>query len=102
MVHVSATITVKPGQRAAFIEAFKKLVPLVLAEDGCIAYGPTVDIPTGLAPQPPVRDNVVTVVETWQSLDQLKAHLAAPHMQDFRTTSGHLIDSISLTATQPV
>jgi quinol monooxygenase YgiN len=31
-----------------------------------------------------VREDVVTVVERWESLDALRAHLAAPHMRDYR------------------
>jgi quinol monooxygenase YgiN len=61
------------------------VVPLVLAEDGCVEYGPTIDAETDIPAQIPRRDNIVTIVEKWESLDQLKAHLVAPHMTEYRT-----------------
>ena len=46
MIHVLATIEVTPGQRAAFLEQFHWVVPLVRAEEGCIEYGAAIDVPT--------------------------------------------------------
>src|SRR3712207_1337154 len=57
MVHVIATIQLQPGRRDAFLAEFHKLVPLVRAEDGCLEYGPAVDILTGIPVQDPVRDD---------------------------------------------
>ena len=101
MIHVIASITVKPGTRDAYVAAFKKLVPLVLAEKGCIAYGPTLDIQTDIAAQAPVEPNVVTIVEQWSHVEDLKAHLAAPHMADFRGKNGHMVESLVLKIHQP-
>ena len=101
MIHVIATITARPGKRPQLIAAFEKLVPEVLAEQGCLAYGPAVDVASGLAAQPPVRDDVLTIVEQWQTLDSLKVHLDAPHMIRFRETNGPIIASIELAVLQP-
>lgn len=84
MIHVIAEIDLKPGVRDAFLEVFRANVPNVLAEDGCIAYAPTVDLPSGLSAQGPARGDTVTVVERWESLEHLRAHLAAPHMAVYR------------------
>jgi quinol monooxygenase YgiN len=84
VIHVIATIELAPGKREAFLAEFHRLVPLVRAEAGCLDYGPTMDAPTGLSAQPPVREDVVTVIERWESLEALRAHLAAAHMQDYR------------------
>src|SRR5438105_4246638 len=84
MVHVIAAIQLHEGTRSAFLAEFHKLVPLVRAEEGCLEYGPTVDVASGLAVQGPVRANVVTVVEKWENLDCLKKHLQAPHMIAYR------------------
>ncbi|HEX5273410.1 MAG TPA: putative quinol monooxygenase [Gemmataceae bacterium] len=84
MIHVIATIELAAGTREAFLAEFHKVVPLVKAEAGCLDYGPAIDLPSGLAAQPPVREDVVTVVERWETLDALRAHLAAPHMLDYR------------------
>ncbi len=51
MIYVIATIEVAEGKRDAFLAEFHKLVPKVHAEAGCLEYGPTVDVPTGPAPQ---------------------------------------------------
>ncbi len=84
MIIVIAVIEIVAGKRDAFLNEFRKIVPDVRAEDGCIEYGPTVDATTDIEAQIPNRDNVVTVVEKWESLDALKAHLVAPHMLEYR------------------
>lgn len=101
MIHVIATIELQPGQREAFLEEFHKLVPLVLDEEGCIEYGPAIDIPSGIGAQEPVRENVVTVVEKWQSLDHLKDHLGAPHMHDYRVVVREMIVKTTLLVLEP-
>ncbi|MCB1804273.1 MAG: antibiotic biosynthesis monooxygenase, partial [Candidatus Competibacteraceae bacterium] len=39
MIHVLATIQLKPGQRAAFLQEFHQVMPKVHQEQGCIEYG---------------------------------------------------------------
>jgi quinol monooxygenase YgiN len=40
---------------------------------------PTVDAQTGL-PAQDLDANLVTIIEKWESVEDLKAHLSAPHM----------------------
>ncbi len=101
MIHVIATIEVVEGKRDAFLEEFRKLVPLVRVEDGCVDYGPTIDLPTGHAAQLPTRPHFVTVVEKWASLDALRAHLAAPHMAAYRLRVKDLVAAVHLQVLQP-
>jgi quinol monooxygenase YgiN len=101
MIHVIATIELNPGRRDDFLSEFRRLVPLVHAEEGCIEYGPTVDVATGLSAQPPVRPDVVTVVEKWASLDHLRAHLAAPHMEAYRPKVKDMVVRTTLTVVEP-
>ena len=75
MIHVVADIVVKPGHRDEFVSLFQQLVPTVLAEVGCLAYVPTVEVETGIGVQLPVRPHVVTVIEQWESVDTLRANL---------------------------
>lgn len=84
MVHVIATVTVKSGKREVLLKALRANVPNVLAEDGCVRYEPTVDTPSGFPNQGALRDDVVVILETWASLEHLKAHLATPHMASYR------------------
>ena len=65
MIHVLATIEVQPGKRDEFLRAFRDLIPEVRAEDGCIEYGAAIDLQTTLPSQPPLRENVVMVIEKW-------------------------------------
>lgn len=78
MIHVIAIITAKPGLRAQVLARFAANMPAVLAEDGCIEYGPVVDsaVP-GLATFGP---DTFVVIEKWASPEALAAHAAAPHM----------------------
>lgn len=84
MVIVVAEIHLNPGTRDAFLQEFHQIVPLVRDEAGCLEYGPTVDCETGIQAQIPFRPDVVTVVEKWESVDALEAHLVAPHMMTYR------------------
>ena len=101
MIHVIATIDLVEGTREPFLEEFRKIVPLVRAEAGCLEYGPTIDLPSGLAAQGAVRENVVTVVEKWADLASLKAHIVAPHMQEYRPRVRDFVKSTELQVLAP-
>lgn len=89
-VHVIAVITAKPGKRDEVLANFKANVPAVLAEDGCIEYGATVDCAeAGFAAK--MGDDAFVVVEKWASLDALKAHAVAPHMKAYAEKNKDLL-----------
>ncbi|HEV7223251.1 MAG TPA: putative quinol monooxygenase [Pirellulales bacterium] len=102
MVHVVATIQLAAGKREAFLKEFRALVPSVLAEKGCIEYGPTVDLQTNVPVQPPLREDVVTVIEKWDDIPSLEAHLVAPHMLGYRAKVKDLVRSTQVLVLQPV
>ena len=102
MIHVIATIELAPGGREAFLKEFHALVPQVKAEDGCIAYGPTVDVASGIPVQGSLRADVVTVVEQWRDVAALQAHLLAPHMQAYRGKVKDLVRGMQLQVLEPV
>lgn len=95
MITVIATIQCVPGHRDDFIAEFQKIVPDVLKEAGCIEYGPTVDAVTDLQKQDR-NENRVTIVEKWESVDALKAHLVAPHMMEYRPKVQNFVESSEL------
>ena len=95
MINVIASIHIREGRRSEFIEVFRSNMPNVLEEKGCIEYVPTIDVPTGLSPQELNKD-VVTIIEKWDSLEDLHAHLSAPHMIAYREEVGDLVDHVSL------
>ena len=87
MIRVIATIELAQGRRDDFLAVLRQLVPNVLAEEGCLEYGPWVDLPSNIPAQPETRNNVVMVVEKWEGIEALEAHLMAPHMLEFRQTT---------------
>ncbi len=101
MIFVIATIEVQEGQRDAFLAEFHRLMPLVHAEVGCIEYGPTVDVVTGIPVQIAQRPLVVTIVEKWESLETLKAHLVAPHMIEYRVRVKDFVKGVTLQVLEP-
>jgi quinol monooxygenase YgiN len=80
MIRVVAVVTAKPGKRAEILLAFRANMPAVLAEEGCIEYGPAIDAEGAGKIQTPLGEDAFAVIETWASLDALKAHARAPHM----------------------
>ena len=99
MVNVLASITVKEGKRAEFIAAFKDNLPAVRAEDGCLGYFPAVDIDADLPPQQ-LDANMVTIIEKWESLEALRAHLVAPHMLAYKEKVKDIVEGVSLKVLQ--
>lgn len=80
MIHVLAIITAQPGQREAVLTHFRANIPAVLAEHGCIEYGPAIDMDNGPASQTRLGPESFVVIEKWDSPAALAAHAAAPHM----------------------
>lgn len=101
MIYVIATIEVAAGRRDDFLAEFRRIVPLVRREQGCLEYGPTVDVPTKIAAQGAVRENAVTIIEKWESLETLEAHLAAPHMVEYRAKVRDLVVGATLQILTP-
>ncbi|MEC8554823.1 MAG: putative quinol monooxygenase [Planctomycetota bacterium] len=96
MIVVIATVDVVEGKRAEFLEHFQALVPLVEDEEGCLEYGPMVDVETSIDAQIDLRPDVVTVLEKWEDLEALEVHLVAPHMMEYRAKVRDLVRSVSL------
>jgi len=101
MISVIATIEVAEGRRDGFLTKFRELVPKVLAEQGCIEYGPWIDLSTSIQRQEPLREQVVMVVEKWESIEALEAHLIAPHMLEYRKSIAELVVGVKLQILQP-
>jgi len=84
MIHVMATIDLRPQTRDRFLEEFRGIIDEVRAEAGCIEYGAAIDLATTLPAQPALRPDVAVIVEKWSDLAALEAHLVAPHMNAYR------------------
>jgi len=95
MINVIASIYIKEGRFSEFLEIFKSNIPNVLQEEGCRLYLPTIDVPSGLSSQE-LNSNVVTIIEKWDSMEDLKTHLAAPHMLAYKERVEDIVVRVSL------
>jgi quinol monooxygenase YgiN len=102
MIIVLATIELQSGKRPDFLAEFRKIIPAVRAEAGCMEYFPAIDTVSGLPVQGQLRDDVVVVVEKWESVAALEAHLIAPHMMDYRPKVKPLVKRVTLQILSPV
>lgn len=102
MIHVLATVELQPGTREKFLAQVRQVVPKVRAEQGCHEYTPTIDAETNLPVQGTLRENVVVIVERWESLEALEAHLIAPHMMEYRPKVRDFVSRVSLQILQPI
>lgn len=96
MIVVLAFIELNPGTREAFLGEFRKLVPLVRAEKGCLEYFPAIDHGTEIKSQVPLGADAVMVVEKWESVSALETHLAAPHMVEYRPKVKDYVKQVTL------
>ena len=101
MIYVLATSELNDGCREKFLEILKANVPNVLAEKGCILYVPNIDFNSGLSAQKEVRENVVTIIEGWESMEHLMAHLKTTHMAEFRTNVAGMRKSSTMNVVTP-
>jgi quinol monooxygenase YgiN len=102
VIHVIATIDLAPGSRDAFLAEFRKLIPDVKAENGCLEYGPAVDAGTDISTQARIGPDKVVIVEQWESIAALKAHAVAPHMQAYRVRVKDFVKGMELLILEPV
>ena len=102
MIQVVATIELKPDCLDEFLATLHENVPKVKAEEGCLAYEPSIDVDSGLPVQGEVRQNTVTLVEAWVNLDSLHAHLKTSHMATYREAVKDYVQDVRLQVLQPV
>ena len=95
MICVIATIKAKAGQRNALLACIEDNLSNVHAEIGCLEYQPMVDTESSLGAQQ-LDENIVTMVEIWESMSNLNAHAVAPHMLEYREKVKDIVESVSL------
>ena len=95
MIHVIASIYIKEGRLPEFLDIFKSNIPNVIKESGCIEYVPTIDAASGLTAQV-CNENVVTIIEKWNTLEDLKKHMTSPHMLAYREKVKDHVENVSL------
>ena len=95
MICVIATIKAKAGQRNALLACIQDNLSNVHAEIGCMEYQPMVDIESSLGAQE-LDENIVTMVEKWETMVNLDAHAISPHMLEYREKVKDIVESVSL------
>jgi quinol monooxygenase YgiN len=101
MIHVIATVSLKPGCRDRYLEILKSNVSHVKGEAGCLVYEPTIDMETDIEIHEKAGDDAVTIVEAWESVEALKEHFQAPHMLSYREKAKDLFESVNIRILQP-
>jgi quinol monooxygenase YgiN len=95
MLYGVVSVRVKTGKLQEFLELFKSNAIKVKQEKGCIQYVSMVDSDVGL-PIQVLDKNVVTILETWESIEALRNHFASPHMAAYFKKEKDLIEGVSL------
>jgi len=81
MIVVQVEVIVEPGSASKVADAVRKMEQATRQEPGCLKYAFAVDI---------TDPGMVRVIERWESMDAIKAHLASPHMAEFNKAVGAL------------
>ncbi|MCS7238991.1 MAG: antibiotic biosynthesis monooxygenase [Thermoguttaceae bacterium] len=102
VIAVLACIKLRPDSREQFLEQFRRIVPLVRAEKGCIEYGPLEALPTSIPTQIGSDPHTIYVLEKWESLPDLERHLVAPHMIEYRRAVKPFVEEVGLYILKPL
>jgi quinol monooxygenase YgiN len=79
MIVVIGYLTIDPDHRAEAEAAIATLVPLTVAEEGCIDYRYSADL---------LEPDRINIVEQWASEEAMNAHMATDHLAAFMTAIG--------------
>ncbi len=96
MIYVIARMELNEGCKDAMLKVLEKTVPQVLAEEGCIMYTPCLEA------DEENQEKYLTIVEAWKDRDVHRAHLAAPHMAEFREAVKDLRKNSKVDIVMPV
>lgn len=85
MLTIIAEIYAQPNghHKEQIIQAFKKITPTVLQEQGCHGYQLLIDANVDVNYQ--TRDtDLIVMLEKWESIEHLNTHLQTAHMQAYQ------------------
>ena len=82
MIVVVGYLTINPDMRAEVEAAIATLVPLTVAEEGCVEYRYATDV---------LDANRINIWEQWESEEAMTAHMGTAHLADFMTVMGSCI-----------
>lgn len=102
MIHVIATITTQPEQFTRVLEKLLSLRTKVLLEQGCIQYQPCQDHQPLINRQVGFRPNTITLVEQWESMEDLNRHLETPHLKQYQADVTSWIEHVELNVLEEI
>jgi quinol monooxygenase YgiN len=79
MIIVIVEVKVDSGAAAKVTDVVRTMETATRAEEGCETYAFSVDISD---------DTTIRVIERWRSMDDIKLHMASPHMAEFNKAMG--------------
>ncbi len=79
MIIVAVEVKVDSGAAAQVKDAITRMETATREEPGCITYAFSVDVSD---------DTTIRVIERWKSMDDIKGHMASPHMAEFNKAMG--------------
>ena len=79
MIIVAVEVKVESGSADKVKDAIAKMETATRAEEGCETYAFSVDLSD---------DTTIRVIERWRSMDDIKSHMASPHMAEFNKAMG--------------
>lgn len=100
MIHVVATINVTSGNKNKVLAELLRIQPEVLEENGCHQYEPFSDVDYNLSRQEIFRADTIVLMEQWESVEHLKAHLETPHLKEYQETVSPYIHDVNLQVLQ--
>ena len=102
MLNLIVTMRIKPGHMDAFLAVCAELRPQVLREPGCRGYDYLRDVAVTLHRPTPVDPDCITLLERWDSIEALQAHMETPHMRAAGARLKDLRESVELRVTEPI
>jgi quinol monooxygenase YgiN len=75
MIIILVEVGVKDGGSDQVRQAVTRMEQATRKEPGCVSYAFSTDVSD---------PNTVRVTERWKSLDDIRAHMASPHMAQFQ------------------
>lgn len=92
MIHLIATIHIKPGSKQSVIDAATPCIAATRNEPGCLRYDLNADVQD---------ENKLVFIEEWKTRDDLTKHFEQPHMAVWRAAAQDLILDRSIQVIHP-
>lgn len=101
MITVVTTVGIKKDKKADFLKLFKDVLPKIKQELGCIEYFAAIDIDSKI-PIQIMEENVIMILEKWDDIKSLYAHLNSEHMKKYLKQVETFVTNVSIKVLQEI